>query len=218
MKRPEKQEFTDFMLDEAVKYGRHITTPEIETWFETFPTKSVREFKAAWVEYKRSERGQYFPKITDLQRALRASGAGSETKQDQRCTWNGNGQRCRYPVGVFMLGATEGFCIFHRNNYTGPGAQEVCDESQLHTPEEYVERAKRFTYAGKLAPGIVALQERVKRVMAGGKRSFFADLMPERSTGPEADAVDAHIAAADAAHLDEVNRLAAAASEEGYHA
>lgn len=208
MKKSEKPEFDEFMLDEAIKFGRALTQPEIDTWFANFPSKSLREFRAAWLQHKRDEkRGRYFPEIIDIQRALKATNDAQESRDDHRCIWNGNGDRCRYPVGFFAQGSHEGYCCFHRAVMSGPGAQVICDDSQSHTPEQYVERAKQHAYSGKLSDADLALQERTARVQAAHRAGnpLPRFVIPIRAPEPGDEAVDERIAAADLANMDAIN-------------
>lgn len=216
MKRGEKAEFDEFMLDEATKYGRALTQPEMDTWFANFPTKSMREFRAAWVEHKRDERrGRFFPEIIDIQRVLKSTNDAQVSRDDPRCIWNGNGERCRYPVGWFPLGAHEGYCIFHRSLLSGVGAQHVCDDSQGSTPEQYVERSKAFVYGTELPANVIALQKRLRYVRSNGPVGLFSErLLPKSGEGPGREAADAAIAQADAARMAELNRLAQLAAED----
>lgn len=220
MKKTDLPEFHDFMLDEATKYGRAITKPEIDTWFETFGRATIADFRAAWIEHKRDEKdGKWFPKITDLQRRLRTAGDGARGAHDHRCIWNGNGDRCKYVCAFFAPGAREGMCIFHRAMSSGPGAQIVCDESQDATPAQYLERAKAHVY-GKQAPKAVeVVQKRIEHVKAGGHVSLFVErILPEREPGADEDEAgraeaDARVAAADAVRIEEINRELALAQQ-----
>ena len=40
---------------------------------------------------------------------------------DHRCTFKAGSDRCKYPVGLFIDGATSGWCIFHRQPSVGQG-------------------------------------------------------------------------------------------------
>lgn len=216
MKKTEFNEFADFVMDEATKYGRSITKPEIETYFENFPTASLRDFKAAWVEHKRDPRhGRFFPKITDLQRALRTGNEGDVGRHDMRCTWNGNGERCKYPVGAFDLGKSSGYCLFHRSMMSGPGAQAICDESQSASPQDYLARAKRFVYGTQDPPVVRRLREQIAKRAAGGNVGILTSRLMAQLPNREADPADEHVAAADAARLAELNAELAIAAQAG---
>lgn len=217
MRKTEKAAFAEFVFDEAVKYTRSITAPEIETYFENLTRPSLEEVKAAWIEHKRGDRGHYFPKIVDLQRILRTAGDGAKSRDDHQCTWRAGDIRCRYPVGYFDQGKRTGFCLFHRGVPAGPDAQEICDQSLDVTPEKYLELLRTRAATSNASPVVEAIRA---LMIAGPKRvgHFAAVLLPPRSTGPEADAADAHIAAADAEHFALINALAQEASQESAHA
>lgn len=73
---------------------------------------------------------------------------------DHRCTFKGAGDRCDYPVGMFLEGMTSGWCIFHRQpGQPGDGAEIVRQSKQ--TP--YVEAIQRIIDRNASAGSVVDL-------------------------------------------------------------
>lgn len=138
MRKADLRAFADFMADEAVKYSRDLTKPEIETWFENFPRTKLEDFKAAWIEHKRDPKGgQFFPKIVDLQRILRTTGDG-QAERDWRCTVEVGAERCGYPGGIIPQGG-RAMCSPHyrlsgSTDYTDAKALQIIEASREYVP------------------------------------------------------------------------------------
>lgn len=67
------------------------------------------------------------------------------------CTWHSGSLFCKYPVGKFEAGATDGWCVFHRTHGSGQVAARIAEESHSHTPEGYLAAARAFVYGKRLA-------------------------------------------------------------------
>jgi len=213
--RTERAEFTEFIMDEATKYGASMTPSEAALWCDTFRNVSLREFQHAWMERKSGAYGHLFPRIPDMQRSCKVVNENAVQRDDHCCVWTGEGRRCKYPVGFFAQGSREGYCFFHRHTMAGPDAQGICDRSQTSTPEEYLKAAKAAMYSGPLPSWQQEIRDRAARATAARKSGVpMPAFVAPRQREPGDDEAEAHIAAADAKHLDEINRMAAMAATE----
>lgn len=141
--------------------------------------------------------------------------AGQQSAHNMRCDWHSGQLQCRYPVGRFDVGCRSGFCLFHRSTPAGIDAARIAEESQLHTPEQYLGRATAHTYGATVPPVVRALRERLRDVKTGKERpSLFATILPPRAT-TERTSADEHIARADAARLEDINAMLAEAARGG---
>lgn len=129
-----------------------------------------------------------------------------EVASNPVCTWHSGMLVCRYPVGRFDLGARSGYCVFHRAKGTGIDAARIAQESEGHTPEQYLERARRLVYGdGSDNANVAALRARLRRVQAGETVGILATRLLDGLGGPD-PVVDERIAAADLANMDAINR------------
>lgn len=72
---------------------------------------------------------------------------------DYVCTFKSMGDRCAYPVGMFLEGATSGWCIFHRQpGDPGHGAEVVRQSKTV----PYVEAIAQIIARNAGAPSVVA--------------------------------------------------------------
>ena len=139
MKKSDAPAFGEFMQAEANRFGRAITIPEIETWFEHFKAKrvSLDDFKAAWAEHKTDPKhGVYFPNTVHIERRLRSSGAPS-VQRDWRCAEEVGDQRCAYPGGSIVAG--KGLCVAHYKikgtaEYTDAASLQIIEQSREYVP------------------------------------------------------------------------------------
>lgn len=101
--------------------------------------------------------------------ARKGRGTATPSVDWQRtCTWSTASLRCCYPVGGFYDHATRGWCILHRATGDGIAAVRIADDSRGHTPEQYLERAKRLVYGdGSDNPVVTELRSRLKRRSGG---------------------------------------------------
>lgn len=76
-------------------------------------------------------------------------GANSGPEWNHVCTWHFGSLSCRYPVGRFDQGMRSGLCVFHRTNDRGAIAAQIAEDSQHHTPEQYLAAARRFVYGNR---------------------------------------------------------------------
>lgn len=70
---------------------------------------------------------------------------------DMRCTYQA-GERCNYPVGLFLEGNTTGWCVFHRQSLrAGDGALIVAQSSRV----PYAEAIRVLIEKGCSSPSVV---------------------------------------------------------------
>lgn len=129
------------------------------------------------------------------------------------CTWRSGNLTCSYPVARFDIGMKSGWCVFHRSETSGAKGARIADESQGHTPDEYLDRARLFVYGGGKTDNAVnaKLRARLRRVADGERVGILATRLLGDAT--PAGAADQHVAAADEAMLAEINRRLAEAQE-----
>lgn len=216
MKKSNAKEFTEFMLDEAMKFGREIQSGEIANWFEHFTLKRVTfdDFKLAWVQHKRDERwGGRFPSMVDLERLLRKTG-DEQAVRDWRCIEEIDTQRCGYPGGIKAVGGPGWQCSAHYRLWTGgtfskEASLQIIETSAGYAPPknsmELMERGEkqRREYGERMrkALGIVA-----------AKRLEGDEVHPKVPARGREEA-DAHVASADAVRMEEINRALAMAQQ-----
>lgn len=102
---------------------------------------------------------------------------------DHRCTFRTFGDRCEYPVGWFEMGATTGWCIFHRNALPGDGTPIV--EQSRSVP--YAQAIKPIIARNADNPNVRALRERIAAKRGDPQRvgSVLAESLPEREPGAD---------------------------------
>lgn len=71
---------------------------------------------------------------------------------DHRCTYVAGGSRCAYPVGMFPEGATQGWCVFHRQQANGALGAEIVEQSKI---VPYAEALKPIIARGAASPSVV---------------------------------------------------------------
>ena len=94
---------------------------------------------------------------------------------DHRCTFTARGTRCSYPVGMFPEGATQGWCIFHRNALPSAGA-EIVEQSRT---VPYAEAIKSILERNKGSPGVM----NTAHGMALRENSVFSGAMEKLRKG-----------------------------------
>jgi hypothetical protein len=206
MRKTDLTEFSDFMLDEAGRYGRTLTKPEIETYFENFGRVTIADFKSAWHEHKRDDKdGKFFPKIVDLQRRLRTTGQ-DQAKRDWRCSEEVGNQHCNYPGGIIAVGQ-RALCAAHyrlkgSDAYTSDKSLQIIEESQSYVPPKTVMELMERGSALRETSG-----ERWRKVNGvGATKRLAADAtpaLPPQLSKPEDEPLPAPT------DLDAVNELAA---------
>lgn len=75
---------------------------------------------------------------------------GSVSRNHQ-CQWRANGLQCRFPVGFFDIGASDGYCLFHRNQMNGATGAEYVEASQKATRGDYLNMARVHVYGPELS-------------------------------------------------------------------
>ncbi len=92
---------------------------------------------------------------------------------DCRCTYESHGERCRYPVGWYDAGATDGWCIFHRTHDARDQQKgaEIVARSRATNPESYLGEAQKLAYGDDCPAQFKELQERAAKVQ-DDKRLF----------------------------------------------
>jgi hypothetical protein len=206
MKKADLAAFLEFVMDEAVRYGRTISKAEIETYFENFGRTTLEDFKRAWHEHKRDERsGGYFPKIVDLQRRLRTT-AQEQAATDWRCAEDVGGQRCNWPGAIKPAGWSGYYCAAH---YRIKGTPAYTPDASL----QIIESSKGYV-PPKNAMELMAQGDRVRALEGERTRKALGiqavkrkpdDAVQVSVKPPEDRAVDQHIAEADASHMRELN-------------
>lgn len=213
MRKGDRSAFGEFMGQEAERVGRVLTTPEIETWFDTFPRVTLEEFKAAWAVHQ-EERGGMFPTPDEI---LRCAKRGPQVRaSDGRCCEEVGSERCAYPGAI---NAGYGWqCRTHfrmrASGYTEPASLQVIQASREYAaPSSETEAVERG--AEQRALEARRWIERNAHVYAKLKAPPPDVVIPKVADTSDRAAVDAHIAQADHERMDEINRLLAAAADAG---
>lgn len=202
MRKGDQQAFADFMRAEAERVGRVVTEAEILTWFETFPKLTIDEFKGAWQRHQDdAKRGGAFPTPARILAMLKPQ----KQPHDWRCSEQVNGERCGFPGG--MNGGYGPQCAAHFTLRGSTGYSEAASLQIITASRDYVPPASPMEVMER---GERLRQESARRWReAHGLETAAAEATPE----PTARAADAHVAAADAARLDDINRALREAEE-----
>ena len=101
---------------------------------------------------------------------------------DHRCTFRSYGDRCEYPIGLFMEGATSGWCIFHRGALPEDGAKII--EQSRTIP--YAEAIKPIQERNANNANVKALREKIA-ARRGDPQQIAGALpeIPEREPGAD---------------------------------
>jgi hypothetical protein len=139
MKKAEAAAFGEFMMKEAERFGRAITVPEIETWFETFKRTTLEDFRLSWEQHRKDvKRGQWFPTINDLMRLLRTVG-DELIARDWRCAATVGDQRCGYPGSIVLQGSRDGYCGAHFRMWNSAANTDEARMQIIDASREYVQ-------------------------------------------------------------------------------